>query len=118
MSGPDAGMVDKGKNTKVIRSKITAHKNNVPNNGVFLRVGGNMRNNGTILTGKDATVDIAVKGNYVSDKGKIVQGHSKSDQKSWYEKPIGIIILMIIGGVIIGGILYGLGWTGSLSSPT
>ncbi len=33
-----------------------------------------------------------------------------NNEKKWYEKPIGIIILMVLGGIILGGILYSLGW--------
>lgn len=111
MSGPDAGMIDKGKNTKVIESKITAHGNNFPK-GVFLRVGGDMRNDGQILTDNDATVDIVVKGNYVSDKGKIVQADSKNHQKKWCEKPFGIIFLGVITALIAAYLQWQWGWNG------
>jgi hypothetical protein len=33
-----------------------------------------------------------------------------SPQKQWYEKPLGILILAVISGVIIAGITYFFGW--------
>lgn len=47
--------------------------------GIFFEVGGDMKNDGVIHTGEGATVDIAVAGNYTSNKGKIIQGDRKDD---------------------------------------
>lgn len=38
---------------------------------------------------------------------------SSSHQKKWFEKPIGITVLTVIGGVIVSGIVYWLGWSGT-----
>ena len=85
-----------------------------PIKGLFLRVGGNMKNDGTILTGADATIDIAVGGDYSSKKGKIIQGHDRPGIKKWHErflwKFVISILIVIVGGLIVGGILYFLGW--------
>lgn len=78
--------------------------------GIFFEVGGNMKNDGVIQTSENATVNIAVAGDYASQKGKIIQSRKTNNKKAWYEKPIGIVILMIIGGLIITGIAYWLGW--------
>ncbi len=44
-----------------------------------------------------------------SKKTKIIQGDSTS--MKWYEKPLGILILAIVGGVIVGGLLFWFGWS-------
>lgn len=31
-------------------------------------------------------------------------------QKFWYEKPIGILLLMVVGGLILAGLIFYLGW--------
>lgn len=79
-------------------------------NGVFFEVGGDMTNHGVIQTDKDAVVNIAVAGDYSSNnKTKIIQGTSVPD-KEWYEKPLGLIVIAVIAGVIIGGFLSLLHW--------
>lgn len=35
---------------------------------------------------------------------------SMSSMKKWYEKPFGILLLMIIGGFVVGYLLYYFGW--------
>lgn len=77
--------------------------------GIFFDVGGDMTNHGVIQTAKDAVVDVAVAGNYSSNKNtKIIQGDLAS--KQWYEKPLGILILAIVAGLIIAGLVFWLGW--------
>ena len=41
-------------------------------------------------------------------RGKILQGEEK--QKGWHTTWWGILILMIIGGVVIAGVVYFVGW--------
>ena len=77
-------------------------------NGIFFEVGGNMKNNGVIQTAKESTVDIAVAGDYSSDNSKIIQNDYAP--KKWYEKPLGIVGLMVVGGVIVGLFLFLFGW--------
>jgi hypothetical protein len=38
-------------------------------------------------------------------------GLEDPSSKSWYEKPLGIVVLTVISGVIIAGIAYFFGWT-------
>lgn len=76
--------------------------------GIFFEVGGDMKNDGVIQTNENATVNIAVAGNYSSQKGKIIQD-KKEKGKTWYEKPPGIIIITVISGLIIAAIVFLLG---------
>lgn len=46
------------------------------------------------------------QGNNILDKSKDTQDYNKE----WYEKPLGIVTLTVIAGVIIGGIIYFLKW--------
>lgn len=79
-------------------------KNN--NSGIYLRVGGDMINHGVIQTDANATVDIAVAGNYSSnDNTKIIKGELKKEVK-WYREWLKNILL----GIIIAGVVYYLGW--------
>jgi len=80
-------------------------------NGIFFEVGGDMTNHGVIHTAEDATVDIAVAGNYSSNnKTKIIQSSPVTSNKQWYEKPLGIVIIGIVIAIISGGFIYFLGW--------
>lgn len=45
-----------------------------------------------------ATGNISVESGYLSPK------------KSWYERPVGIVVLMVIGGLIVGAVLFALRW--------
>ena len=70
-----------------------------------------MTNHGVIHTAEDATVDIAVAGNYSSNnKTKIIQSSPVTSNKQWYEKPLGIVIIGIVIAIISGGFIYFLGW--------
>ena len=35
---------------------------------------------------------------------------SPQTTKQWYEKPLGIVLLMAFGGLIVGYLIYYLGW--------
>jgi hypothetical protein len=35
---------------------------------------------------------------------------SPQTTKQWYEKPFGIVLLMVLGGLIVGYLIYYLGW--------
>lgn len=79
--------------------------------GVYLRVGGDMINDGTILTDKDAIVDIGVAGQYKSKKGKIVQGKefiSGNKTQEWFsmDNPIVWIIASLIFIILVAAIWY------------
>lgn len=76
-------------------------------NGVFFEVGGNMVNHGIIQTAKNAIVDIAVAGDYSSNKNtKIIQGYPMPQEKFWHEKPLGRVILAVISALLAGSFLY------------
>ncbi len=42
--------------------------------------------------------------------GDNAQKISTKPEKDWYEKPLGIITLTVVGGLILAGIVYFLGW--------
>lgn len=78
--------------------------------GVFFEVSGDMTNHGVIQTDKDAIVNVAVAGNYSSNKKtKIIQENS-AHGKEWYEKPVSIIFIAVISGLIIAGLVFQLHW--------
>ncbi len=88
---------------------IDASKNG--RGGIVFEVGGDMTNHGVIQTGANATVDIAVAGNYSSnDKTKIIQG-IESGEKEWYEKPFGMVLLTVIASTITAGAVFYFGWS-------
>ncbi|MDB5187500.1 MAG: hypothetical protein JWO50_20 [Candidatus Kaiserbacteria bacterium] len=82
-------------------------------------------NGATILiNGKDITGNL---GNITyGDKSPIINGSSNNisysessqnlqennpiSESAWYQRPIGILFLMIVGGLIIAAIVYRLGW--------
>ncbi|MEN9921635.1 MAG: hypothetical protein RLZZ517_613 [Candidatus Parcubacteria bacterium] len=72
--------------------------------GLFLRVGGDMLFNGSIQGPENGMVDIAVAGNYRSEKGKIIQGKEISNkwwEKSWFQ------ILALLGSLAgLIGLIY------------
>lgn len=79
--------------------------------GIFFEVGGDMMNHGMIQTDPYATVDIAVAGNYSSNnKAKIVQGELKKNSKEWYEKPLGMILIGVVVGLIVAGAVFYFHW--------
>jgi hypothetical protein len=79
--------------------------------GVFFEVVGDMTNHGVIQTDSNATVDIAVAGNYSSNsKTKIIQGVAKNSKKEWYEKPLGIVSLAVTAGLIIAAAVFYMHW--------
>jgi len=69
--------------------------------GIFFEVGGDMINDGTIHTDPCAHVDVAVAGNYTSNKGKIIQGNLKN-RKSWFsmDNPIIWIVATLLVAVL------------------
>lgn len=68
-----------------------------------------MTNHGVIQTSKDSIVDVAVAGNYSSNENtKIIQGDLSL--KEWYERPLGILFLTIVGGLIIAWLVFRVGW--------
>lgn len=76
--------------------------------GIFFEVAGNMQNDGVLQTNEDAIVDIKVKGNYSSKKGKIMQGNSSTS--GWHTTWWGISALAIISGLVIARLVYFFGW--------
>jgi hypothetical protein len=41
---------------------------------------------------------------------KKIISSSPQTTKQWYEKPFGIVLLMVFGGLIVGYLIYYLGW--------
>lgn len=52
----------------------------------------------------------------IKDQGELTYAHGNKFQKGmnnskeWYEKPFGIILLMVIAGLIIAGVVFYLHW--------
>jgi hypothetical protein len=46
---------------------------------------------------------------YPKKTKKKIQGRG-SNEKEWYEKPAGILLLAVIGGIIVTGVVFWLGW--------
>ncbi|MDE1875167.1 MAG: hypothetical protein KGI79_02450 [Patescibacteria group bacterium] len=69
------------------QEKLLNATKNVQKSGVFFEVGGNMINDGIIQTDKNSKVDIAVAGDYTSNKGQIIQGKNVNKwwEKSWFQ---------------------------------
>lgn len=76
--------------------------------GVFFEVGGNMLQDGVIKTDKDAVVGVNVRGNYTSNKGRIIQG--EDIEYKWHTTWWGISLLTITTGIVLAGCVYFLGW--------
>ena len=75
--------------------------------GVFFEVGGDMTNHGVIQDANEAIVNVAVAGNYSSNKkAKIILGEVKSGEKSWYEKPFGIFVISAASGVVAAVVVF------------
>lgn len=66
--------------------------------GITFEVGGDMLQDGIIKTDKDATVGVKVRGNYTSNKGKIIQGENLS--QGWHTTWWGISIITVACGLI------------------
>lgn len=68
----------------------------------------------TIVFDYDGSINESIRAEILKQKEIIPTNStyvlSENTRKNWYEKPIGIIILMVSGGIILGGILYLLGW--------
>lgn len=101
-------LTQKGASEALKYIKQTADRNKTYNHGVIFEVGGNMQMDGVIQTDKDAIVVAKVKGNYTSNKGKIIQGDLTS--KEWYERPSGILMLTIASGLVIAFLIFKFGW--------
>ncbi len=53
--------------------------------GIFIRAGGDIRNDGIINAGHGSVIDIATAGKYESNKGVINQGNiAKTEKNPWY----------------------------------
>lgn len=80
--------------------------------GIFFEVGGDMVNHGVMQTGEGAVVSVAVAGKYSSNENtKIIQGGLPSKPKpSWYEKPLGVLILTVVGGILVSAVAFSFGW--------
>lgn len=76
--------------------------------GIFFEVGGNMQQDGVIKTSKDAVVAINVRGDYKSEKGKVIQG--EFTQNAWHTTWWGFSVLTVGAGIIVGGFIYIFGW--------
>ncbi len=80
--------------------------------GVHFEVGGDMTMEGSqVVLPEDSQMTAKVKGNLSSKKSKIIQGKS-SQEKAWYEKPLGIVLLGVIivaaGYIVTEGKLPGI----------
>jgi len=81
------------------------HKDsNEGSHGIIFEVGGDMKMDGIIQADKGSTIVAEVKGNYTSNKGKIIQGGT--EPKEWHQKPFGQIIIGLIIAVGAGTVLY------------
>jgi hypothetical protein len=72
--------------------------------GIFFEVGGNMQHDGMIQTDKDAVVDVKVRGNYTSNKGKIIQGEAVLN--GWHTTWWGVAILTVVCGFLVASLVY------------
>ena len=43
--------------------------------------------------------------------GRITEIIAKESKKQWWEKPLGIVFLLVFGAVIAAGIIYFIGWS-------
>lgn len=74
------------------RNLLTSLKNSLPQNTGIV-AGGSVTSGGDIIVG-----------------GKKIIGEKQPFKNYWYQKPVGIVILTVIAGLIISGIIYLLGW--------
>ena len=63
-----------------------------------------------IIHGKSDLVEAEeIETSDISDNLQIVP-NNKPKKKRWYEKPFGIVLLMIIAGLIVAFLVYCFGW--------
>ena len=96
----------KSKGSVVVESAPATKRGGIK--GIFFEVGGNMQQDGVIKTDKDAVVGVNVRGNYTSNKGKIIQGEDV--KKGWHTTWWGISIVTITCGLVIAILVYVFGW--------
>ena len=56
------------------------------------------------------SVDIEAEGNRAFNTNKMIEIRKDKKVLRWFEKPFGILSLTVIGGVIVGGILFYFNW--------
>ena len=95
-----------GKGDVVVESTPTTKQGGIK--GVFFEVGGNMQQDGVIQTDKDAVVGVNVRGNYMSNKGKIIQG--KNLLRGWHTTWWGVSIITVLCGLVIALLVFIFGW--------
>lgn len=96
-----------GKGNVVVKSNPEPTSGNIK--GIFFEVGGDMLQDGVIKTDKDAVVGVNVRGDYTSNKGKIIQGED-SKNSGWHTTWWGVSIITIGCGIVIALLVFIFGW--------
>jgi hypothetical protein len=75
---------------------------------------------GILNTGKNNTFigntfhghDMSIKSetSTLTKDNEFFTNSKKENNKEWYEKPIGIVLLAVTGGIVVAGIIFWLGW--------
>ncbi len=96
-----------GKGTVSVKSTPESTPGNIK--GVFFEVDGDMLQDGVIKTDKNAVVGVNVRGDYTSNKGKIIQGEDLPNL-GWHTTWWGISIVTLGCGLVVAFLVFMFGW--------